>query len=188
MTNILTAASYCRRLYRIERQRTVPEVALQYFLYLAQMESLAQFDKPLFEEELITGEDGPYFPVVATSRNDESDYSILELPELLPQEKYLLEKTIKLYAKKPLPTLRDLVCRNKSWIRARERGEMEDEDNPRIELEDIRSDAMRVRMVDAIWMQNKEESDDNRQRKARLDRKRRGEPLVEELAEEEPAA
>ena len=128
MTNVLTAASYCRRLYRMERQRTISETALQYFLYLAQVESLAQFDKPLFEEVLIAGENGPYSPIVAASGNDESDYSMHEVPELLPQDKYLLEYTVKQYARKPINILHGIVCRDKSWICARERGEMTGEE------------------------------------------------------------
>ena len=149
MEKIINVAQYIFREYRRVTGEVIDEMKLHKLLYFAQRESLAITNTPLFEGEF---EGWKYGPVCKEIRNSITPDGIIDVVgEVSDECKYIVNNVILEYGSLASWKLSQLSHKELSWKNARI-GLKEGENGSRkLNLEDIREDAKKVRPYDYVW-------------------------------------
>lgn len=150
MERIIDVSQYIFNEYKIQSGEVIDEMKLHKLLYLAQRESLAITDTPLFEEEF---EGWKYGPVSKEIRMyytvDGMNYKGLK--ELSAEAAYIVKNVILQYGALASWKLSEISHNEFSWKNAR-KGLAEGENgNVPLLIDDIRKDAEKVRPYDALY-------------------------------------
>ena len=149
MEKIINVAQYVFTAYKKITGEVIDEMKLHKLLYFAQRESLAITNEPLFEGEF---EGWKYGPVCKEIRNSITKDGIIDYDSDISDEcKYIINNIILEYGSLASWKLSEITHNEKSWLNARV-GLIDGENgNKKLELEDIRTDAKKVRPYDHVW-------------------------------------
>lgn len=145
MIDVVQAASYIYNRYRKEKGYTIDEMKLHKLLYLSQRESIIQMGEPMFAAQF---EAWKYGPVVVEIRDKFKAGLLAEEVDdsgILPYVKifdYVFDK----YADKDSWSLSLLTHSEMSWQNARKGLEPEEHSSVKLDINDIRKDAERIKM------------------------------------------
>lgn len=127
------------------------------FLYLAQREELAVMGCPLYQTEILAGNNGPVFPALPTRTEEEIQKLTLDclqgmrvvykgclFLQVSPEGMNRVQNVVITYKDVPDDALQEMVVNQISWQQARKSGRP-------YNLEDIRQDARRIRPYDNAW-------------------------------------
>lgn len=142
METATTITSYIYARYKEEFGQQMDEMKAHKLLYPLQRESLIQTDKPLFAEQF---EAWKYGPVLRSVHRIWHSLCISSAQPYKPtaEEESIFDKVFDTYAAKTSWSLSTLTQGEYSWQKARERHT--DSECPEIELEDIKTDAQRIK-------------------------------------------
>ena len=149
MEKIINVAQYVFTEYKRITGEVIDEMKLHKLLYFAQRESLAITNEPLFEGEF---EGWKYGPVCKEIRNSITRDGIIDYDSDISDDcKYILNNIILEYGSLASWKLSEITHNEKSWLNARVGLEDGENGNKKIKLEDIRTDAKKVRPYDHVW-------------------------------------
>ena len=149
MEKIINVAQYVFTAYKKITGEVIDEMKLHKLLYFAQRESLAITNEPLFEGEF---EGWKYGPVCKEIRNSITKDGIIDYDSDISDEcKYIINNIILEYGSLASWKLSEITHNEKSWLNARVGLKDGENGNKRLELEDIRTDAKKVRPYDHVW-------------------------------------
>lgn len=145
MEKLSEVASYISQRYQKEFGMRIDEMKLHKLLYFAQREALIQLDAPLFAEKFEAWKYGPVLvPVRNLYRDGMLDKALSE--ETVKRYLGVFDKVFSQYAVKDSWSLSSLTHGEYSWRNAR-RGVPDGEHcTTKMELDDIRKDAQRIKM------------------------------------------
>lgn len=150
MERVIDVAQYLFIEYKRIAGYRIDEMKLHKLLYLAQRESLAITDTPLFAEEF---EGWKYGPVCRTIRNNYTEDGMYaeDIREIAPESKYIVNNIIRQYGAFSSWKLSEISHRETAWRNTR-KGLRPTENGSRVlQLEDIREDAKKVRPYDSLF-------------------------------------
>jgi len=159
MARVIDVAQYIFTEYYKMSDSVIDEMKLHKLLYLAQRESLAITNEPLFNAQF---EGWKYGPVCRDVRNAYTGEGMYDdnIKELNPEEKYIVKNVIIQYGAFESWKLSELSHKETSWRKSRI-GIPNGQNGKRIiKLEDIREDAKKIRPYDPIWDMYYDEFDD----------------------------
>ena len=147
MEGILNTAQYLMDQYQQIAHEPLREEKLQLLLYFAQRESIAINGQPLFSEEMVGRQNGPFSQDVQAYLNGggSADSAAVSL-----DAGYILNNVIEEYGRYAIWSLRKMACKQSSWRNARRCLDPAAGDRPLL-LEDIRKDAAKIRPYDHVW-------------------------------------
>ena len=149
MEKIINVAQYVFTAYKKITGEVIDEMKLHKLLYFAQRESLAITNEPLFEGEF---EGWKYGPVCKEIRNSITKDGIIDYDSDISDEcKYIINNIILEYGSLASWKLSEITHNEKSWLNARVGLKDGENGNKKLELEDIRTDAKKVRPYDHVW-------------------------------------
>jgi len=149
MDKIINVAQYVFQEYKRVTGEVIDEMKLHKLLYFAQRESFAITDATLFEGEF---EGWKYGPVCKEIRNSITPDGIIDVFEDVSDEcKYIVNNVILEYGSLASWKLSELSHKELSWINARAGLHEGECGNRKLNLEDIREDARKVRPYDHVW-------------------------------------
>lgn len=158
MEKIINVAQYVFDQYRRESGETIDEMKLHKLLYFAQRESLAITNEPLFEGEF---EGWKYGPVCRELRSSYTADGILDADSDVSNEcKYIANNIISQYGGLETWKLSQLSHKEVSWQNARIGLQPGDIGRVKLNLDDMRKDAEKVRPYDSVWDMYYDEFDD----------------------------
>ncbi len=149
MEKIINVAQYIFTAYRKLSGEVIDEMKLHKLLYFAQRENLAITDEPLFDGEF---EGWKYGPVCREIRGSITPDGIIDADSDISEEsKYIVNNIIAQYGALASWKLSELSHKEISWKNSRTG--LADNENGRVKLklDDIRTDAMKVRPYDNVW-------------------------------------
>ena len=150
MEKILNVAEYIfKEYYRISGEY-IDEMKLQKLLYFSQRESLAILNKPMFSENFEGSKYGPVSREVRTYFTPK-DGITTNTEDIKSENKYIINNIILEYGSLASWKLSDITHKENSWLNSRIGLKKDENGNKKIELEDIREDAKKVRPYDHIW-------------------------------------
>ena len=123
------------------------ELKLHKLMYFAQRQSLALTGKPLFSDEFEGWIHGPVLPDLRFFF-DFSFTTITPSDSLSDTEEYIIDNVISEYGSLAAWALRDLTHKESSWLKSREGLSTDGHGSIKIPLEDIITDAKKVRLYD----------------------------------------
>ena len=135
------------------------ELMLQKLMYFIQREALAIDGQPIVDEDFQGWVHGPVLPELRFFFDENYEEKDVD-EEIGLREKYIVANVLDQYAKYAAWTLRDMTHEEQCWRKSRiglsenERGDVV------IPLEDIRTDADKVRLYDSTWGMYIDEFDD----------------------------
>ena len=159
MARAIDVAQYIFTEYKSLSGKAIDEMKLHKLLYLAQRESLAITNEPMFEENF---EGWKYGPVCREVRGyyTEDGMSSDDIREISNEEKYIVKNVVLQYGAYASWKLSELSHKEISWQNARV-GIPEGQYGDRVmSLEDIRKDAEKVSPYDSVWDMYYDEFDD----------------------------
>lgn len=145
MIDVVKVASYIYQRYQDELNVEIDEMKLHKLLYFSQRESIIRTGQPMFREQFAAWK---YGPVIVKVRDLYKTKTLNEMPtkeELAP----FIESfnfVFKNYAVKDSWTLSLLTHCESSWLNAREGYAQDEHCDNKLELDDIRKDAERIKM------------------------------------------
>ena len=149
MEKVSKIAAYIVNEYKEKFGTPIDEMKLHKLLYFAQRESLAITNEPLFEGEF---EGWKYGPVCKEIRNSITKDGIIDYDSDISDEcKYIINNIILEYGSLASWKLSEITHNEKSWLNARVGLKDGENGNKKLELEDIRTDAKKVRPYDHVW-------------------------------------
>ena len=149
MEKIINVAQYVFTAYKKITGEVIDEMKLHKLLYFAQRESLAITNEPLFEGEF---EGWKYGPVCKEIRNSITKDGIIDYDSDISDEcKYIINNIILEYGSLASWKLSEITHNEKSWLNARVGLKDGENGNKKLELEDIRTAAKKVRPYDHVW-------------------------------------
>lgn len=158
MDKVLDVSKYMYLQYKNMYKDEIDELKLHKLLYLAQRESFAITNSPLFDGQFEGWKHGPVCKIVRSAictGEISSSHS-----ELSPGSMYVVNNILIEYGKMDSWELRNLTHKEISWLNSR-KGLSDDENGCQvIQLEDIRQDSFKVRPYDHIWDMYYDEFDD----------------------------
>ena len=148
IAKITDVAKYIYNEYEKMSHTTIDEMKLHKLLYLAQRESLAITNEPLFDGDFEGWRYGPVSREIRTEFNQNR----LSVPVKLSLEvKYIVDNILSQYGFYETWKLSELTHKETSWLKSR-KGLSSDESSANVmELNDIRADAIKVRPYDSVW-------------------------------------
>ena len=123
------------------------ELKLHKLMYFAQRQSLALTGKPLFCDEFEGWIHGPVLPDLRFFF-DFSFTTTISSNSLNDTEEYIIDNVISEYGSLAAWALRDLTHKESAWLKSREGLSNDDHGSVKIPLEDIITDAKKVRLYD----------------------------------------
>ena len=149
MEKIINVAQYIFCAYRKISGEVIDEMKLHKLLYFAQRESLAITNEPLFEGEF---EGWKYGPVCREIKHSITPDGVLDADsDITDESKYIVNNIIAQYGVLAAWKLSELSHKEISWKNSRIGLSDGENGNVRIKLEDIRTDAKKVRPYDSVW-------------------------------------
>lgn len=149
MEKIINVAQYVFTAYKRITGEVIDEMKLHKLLYFAQRESFAIINVPLFEGDF---EGWKYGPVCRDIRNSITEDGILDYDSDVSDEcKYIINNIILEYGSLASWKLSELTHKELSWKKSREGLKSGENGHKKLELEDIREDAKKVRPYDHVW-------------------------------------
>lgn len=144
MATVKQIAAYIVDRYNKEYAEGMDEMKLHKLLYFAQRENLIINNEPLFNEQFHAAQ---YGPVMLSIRKAYHEHELGELPcsQFLADHKTVFDNLFSKYAPQSSWSLSDISHGEISWRNASEI-EMPEGKYPRINNEDIRLDAQRVKI------------------------------------------
>ena len=145
MIDVVKVASYIYNRYKEEKNEIIDEMKLHKLLYLSQRESIIRTGEPMFSEQFAAWK---YGPVIVKIRNLYKNENLNDLPtntELSPY-KESLDYVFQNYAIESSWSLSLLTHGESSWRNARKGLKRNEHCDNKLELEDIRKDAERMKM------------------------------------------
>lgn len=139
MKDMETVASYIATRYQAEKGTRIDEMKLQKLMYLAQRESLAQTDKPLYEADIQGWRYGPVLPALRGCYKQDKLKEVRELGE----EQAIVDAVYDRYADWDSMKLSRMTHGEICWRKSRRGIHPTDSSNVPISLDDIRLDALR---------------------------------------------
>ena len=135
------------------------EITLQKLMYFAQKTSLAFLGEPIIDEEFEGWKHGPVLPSLRFffdyyNPNEQIDEQLSE------SEKYVIDNTIYLYGKYAPWTLRNMSHEENAWKISRVGLAEGESGSCKINIEDIKKDAEKVRLYDHQFDMYIDEFDD----------------------------
>lgn len=149
MENILDVAAYIFKEYKRRSGTVIDEMKLHKLLYLAQRESLAIVNKPLFRESFQGWKYGPVCLIIRSSISP--DGIIGETKPISDESAYIVNNIIEQYGAYESWALSNLTHKEISWRNSRIGLKDGENGNRPIKLEDIAEDAKKVRPYDSVW-------------------------------------
>lgn len=143
MKDLKTVASYLATRYQAEYGEKIDEMKLQKLTYLAQRESLARNDAPLFEEEIQGWRLGPVIPDLRTYYKEET-LTEVKPDALSDEERAALDAVYDEYADRESLSLSRMTHGEICWRKSRRGFRPSESSNTPIPLDDIRLDALRI--------------------------------------------
>lgn len=150
MEKILNVAEYIFKEYQKITGECIDEMKLQKLLYFSQRESLAILNKPMFDESFEGWKYGPVSRKVRTYFT-QNDGITAHTEDIKSENKYIINNIILEYGSLASWKLSDITHKEISWLNSRIGLKKEENGNKKIELEDIKEDAKKVRPYDHIW-------------------------------------
>lgn len=158
MDHIIDVAAYICDEYRRQQCSHICETKLHKLLYLCQREMLAIVNEPMFEEPFEAWVHGPVSTAVRSHfLNSRMN---VKTKEVSNDAKYVVNNVIATYGGYTATQLSDLTHAESSWINARVGYEPNEAGKEYLALDDIRSDAAKVRPYDHVWDMYYDEFDD----------------------------
>jgi uncharacterized phage-associated protein len=144
MEKVDKIAAYIYHQYKERFGDTIDEMKLHKLLYFGQRESFVLYDEPLFEGTFYAGQ---YGPVVLEVRELYHSKRLTEMPseEFINERKEVFEKLWSDYASKTACSLSRLSHGEISWKNAYEKMKHPQDRYQKIEDEDIRKDAIKIK-------------------------------------------
>ena len=150
MERIIDVAQYIYEEYKRQSGEVIDEKKLHKLLYLAQRESLAITNEPLFSEVFDGWKYGPVSKEVRTLYTEDGMY-YEDRRTLSPEATYIVKNVILQYGGLASWKLSEISHKEISWRNARKNlAAVENGSNP-LSLDDIRKDAEKVRPYDAMY-------------------------------------
>lgn len=150
MEKILNVAEYIFKEYQRVTGEYIDEMKLQKLLYFSQRESLAILNKPMFSERFEGWKYGPVSREVRTYFTQEDGIQTYT-EDIKSENKYIVNNVILEYGSLASWKLSEMTHKEISWLNSRKGLSENKNGNKKIELEDIREDAKKVRPYDYIW-------------------------------------
>lgn len=149
MDRVLDVSKYMYSKYKDMYNEEIDELKLHKLLYLAQRESFAITNSPLFDGQFEGWKHGPVCKIVRSAvHTGEISRSFSEIS---PGSMYVVNNILIEYGKMQSWELSNLTHNESSWKKART-GLLHDENGTQvIKLEDIREDSRKVRPYDHVW-------------------------------------
>ena len=139
MTNL--EAFYNR--YFKENNEKIPEIKLHKMLYFAQIESIIQTRKPLFEEEFVAGKFGPVMPCIRAPYKSDQFNKKYTNDDLTP----IMDSVFKTYSQTH-PWVIAMISRGEfCYKKARKNIPIDEDSTNKIKTEDMFADAMRISLA-----------------------------------------
>lgn len=151
MSDLKKLAQYMVYSYEIRSnsQFNNSELKLQKLMYLAQRESLALTNEPLFDNEFEGWRYGPVLPQLRFFfENDYAPFDPDNEKCLSEKEQYVIDNVIAQYGQFEAWALADLTHKEGSWLKSRNGLSDGDHGYKDIDIDDIREDAKKVRLYD----------------------------------------
>lgn len=150
MERIIDVAQYIYEEYKMQSGETIDEMKLHKLLYLAQRESLAITNTPLFGEVFQGWKYGP------VSREVRVCYTVdgmnhKGLKKISPQSAYITKNVIIQYGALASWKLSEISHNEFSWKNSRKGLEDGENGDSPLLIEDIKKDAEKIRPYDAIY-------------------------------------
>jgi gp27 len=150
MEKILNVAEYIFKEYQRVTGEYIDEMKLQKLLYFSQRESLAILNKPMFSEKFEGWKYGPVSREVRIYFTQEDGIQTYT-EDIKSENKYIVNNVILEYGSLASWKLSEMTHKEISWLNSRKGLSENENGNKKIELEDIREDAKKVRPYDYIW-------------------------------------
>ena len=145
MEDVVKVASYIVSRYQKEYGSSMDEMKLHKLLYFTQRESIIQTGSPLFETAFEAWKYGPV--LVEIRRYYKNNLLNVELPaEKIEQYQPVFDKVFQQYASKDSWSLSTITHGEYSWQNARKGVSAKENSSNKIQIEDIRKDAERIRL------------------------------------------
>ena len=158
MEKIINVAQYIFNEYKRVTGEVIDEMKLQKLLYFSQRETFAILNEPLFDEVFEGWKYGPVSREVRTSYT--TDGMNYETEDIKSESKYIINNVIQEYGALASWKLSALTHKETSWINSRKGLKKEENGRIKIQTEDIREDAKKVRPYDYMWDMYYDEFDD----------------------------
>lgn len=144
MEDVIRIASYICQRYKETYGARISEMKLHKLLYFTQRECIVQTGEPLFEDKF---EAWKYGPVLVTIRQHYKDDTLHESISAETLEKYqgVFDKVFETLASKDAWSLSTLTHGEYSWQKARTHYGADASCSIKIDTDDIRKDAARIR-------------------------------------------
>lgn len=139
MNDMKTVASYIATRYQAEKGTRIDEMKLQKLMYLAQRESLARNDKPLYEADIEGWRFGPVLPDLRAYYKQDK----LEEVKALNEDQSVVDAVYDKYAGWDSLQLSYMTHDEICWRKSRKGVRPTDSSSEPISLDDIRLDALR---------------------------------------------
>ena len=139
MKDMKTVASYIATRYQAEKGERIDEMKLHKLMYLAQRESLAQTDKPLYEAKIEGWRLGPVLPALRSPYKDNKLGKVTDLGE----DQAVVDAVYNEYANWESLKLSYMTHEELCWRKSRKGIPPSASSSNPIDLEDIRLDAIR---------------------------------------------
>ena len=158
MEKIINVAQYIFNEYKRVTGEIIDEMKLQKLLYFSQRETIAILNKPLFNQTFEGCKYGPVSREVRTSYT--TDGINYETEDIKSESKYIINNVIQEYGALASWKLSALTHKEISWLNSRKGLKKEENGRIKIQTEDIREDAKKVRPYDYVWDMYYDEFDD----------------------------
>ena len=159
MENVLNVAQYIYGEYKRETCEKIDELKLQKLIYFCQRESFAIKGVQLFNDSLEGWVHGPVSPIVRMYY--EEDFGInYSTNELIEDDARIVRNVLAEYGGLASWKLRNLSHEEISWRNSRMGLNPNDRGNRKLNLDDIKKDAEKVRPFDYTWGMYYDEFDD----------------------------
>ena len=145
MDDVLKIASYIANRYQKEYGSCIDEMKLHKLLYFTQRESIIQTDSPLFDTAFEAWKYGPV--LVEIRRYYKNNALNMELPaDKIAQYQPIFDKVFQQYTSKDSWSLSTITHGEYAWKHARIGIPSDENSNAKMQIEDIRQDAERIRI------------------------------------------
>lgn len=162
MTNATSLARYLVKSYEqfSNSQFESSELKLQKLMYFAQKESLALTGEPIFSEEFKGWRHGPVLQELRFFFEENFRSFDAAIDKVNDTQKFVIDNVINKYAQYEAWALADMSHKETSWIKSR-KGLAESESGGNvISIDDIRKDAEKITLYDAIYDMDIEDFED----------------------------
>lgn len=150
MERIIDVAQYIYEEYKRQSGEVIDEMKLHKLLYLAQRESLAITNEPLFSEVFDGWKYGPVSKEVRTLYTEDGMYYEDKRP-LSAAATYIVKNVILQYGGLASWKLSEISHKEISWQNARKNLAPGENGNKPLSIDDIRKDAEKVRPYDSMY-------------------------------------